>query len=369
MLFRFNEIAKTKTPSAKSFLFLLLGFASLQACKPTSKSTGESEALAAQQSLQNMRTLIESGLTQLDEELQTLDKQTSDGALGLTGSNSWGKGPINLPFRQIFKNVSAAWSAMQANPCKIWTPILRSTGVEIIHPYFFTGASVEAGAGLHGILGRDYVWDLYNLQISAFNYKALEVVFGSGTIGAGVNTYVGMGFGRKIDVNDAWSGKFSTTGFSGSLPVLSDYLSGHIAYFSAQTPQGRADHRFVGGSVGISASVSAPTAIPGAVQIASGNWIIDKRENQRLSQQLARHGVSNSMAGSGTCQGRCVRIDNLVRGAGYTGRAVNLARSLPVILMNTAPSIAMNGMEKIMLLAIAMGAYRDNQNNVNACRI
>jgi hypothetical protein len=230
------------------------------------------------------------------------------------------------------------------------------------------GASAEAGAGVHGMIGRDYVWDFYNLQISVFNYKALELVFGSGTVGAGVNLYAGLGFGNKRDVNDAWSGKFATTGLSGSLPILSDYLSGHVAYFSAQTPQGQADFRFKGGSMGLSAGVSAPTTLPGALQVASGNWIVDKVENQKLSRRLTQFGIKNSMQGSDTCQGNCVRIDNIKAGMGYTGRAVNLARSIPLLSAGGSGLSYFPGIEKFMLLAIATGAYRDTLNTHEACR-
>lgn len=339
------------------------------ACKPQSKNLSDAETMSDQQSLQNMKALIDTGLAQLDEELKSLEQAEENEPLGLTAQNTKKSSKTNTNFFNLFQRVSSAWQLMQGNPCRIWAPIIRNMGKDIPYPYFFIGASAEAGAGLHGIIGRDYVWDLYNLQVAAFNYKSLEMVFGSGTVGAAINTYIGLGFGRKNDVNEAWSGRFLSSSISGSLPVLSDYLSGHISYFSAQTPQGLADPRFRGGSIGLSLGVSAPTGVPAALQVSNGNWIIDNIENKKISQRLASFGVNNSMQGSATCQGGCVRIDNISRGAGYTGRAVNLARSIAVVALNGGGGLIFQGIDKIMLLAIATGAYRDNQNNARACQI
>lgn len=358
-----------KSQWRRSFLlpsFLTLAYL-LNSCKPAQNSSTLATLPDEQASVAEMAGLMNSGIAQLELEMRALDTTAGSDALGLT-SSSWGNSRTKPNYIELFKKVSGIWKNTQGNPCAIWAPILRSIGKELIHPYFFTGGSAEAGIGLHAIIGRDYVWDFYNLQLSAFNYKALEVVFGSGTAGAGVNAYIGLGFGQKGDVNDAWSGRFMTTGVSGSLPVLSDYLSGHLAHFSAQTAQGTADFRFRGGSIGISAAVSAPTTIPGAVQIANGYWIIDKRENQKLSQRFTNLGIKNSMQGAGTCQGQCVRIDNSQSGAGYMGRAVNLARSIPAVMFGTEAGAFYPGLDKIMLLAIATGAYRDTKNSAYACR-
>lgn len=339
----------------------------LNSCKPAQNSPTLAILREEQTSLAEMAGLMNSGIAQLELEMRALDTTAKSGVLGLT-SGSWRNSHVQPNYIELFKKVSGIWKNTQGNPCAIWAPILRSVGKELIHPYFFTGGSAEAGIGLHAIIGRDYVWDFYNLQLSAFNYRALEVVFGSGTAGAGVNAYVGLGFGQKGDVNEAWSGRFMTTGAAGSLPLLSDYLSGHVSYFSAQTAQGTADFRFRGGSIGFSAAVSAPTAIPGAIQIANGYWMIDKRENQKLSQRLTKLGIKNSLQGVGTCQGKCVRIDNSQSGAGYTGRAVNLARSIPAVMFGSELGAFYPGLDKMMLLAIATGAYRDTKNSAYACR-
>jgi hypothetical protein len=339
----------------------------LAACKPKSPEDASTSAAALEKANTEMAQRMNQALDQLSTELDLLEATEPTAVLPNQYSAVLGfAAPIGL--KSVVSRVNALWKNVQGNPCRVWSPIVRSVGRGLARPYFFVGASAEAGAGVHGMIGRDYVWDFYNLQISVFNYKALELVFGSGTVGAGVNLYAGLGFGNKRDVNDAWSGKFATTGLSGSLPILSDYLSGHVAYFSAQTPQGQADFRFKGGSMGLSAGVSAPTTLPGALQVASGNWIVDKVENQKLSRRLTQFGIKNSMQGSDTCQGNCVRIDNIKAGMGYTGRAVNLARSIPLLSAGGSGLSYFPGIEKFMLLAIATGAYRDTLNTHEACR-
>ncbi|MEY4064133.1 MAG: hypothetical protein RIR26_341 [Pseudomonadota bacterium] len=338
----------------------------LSACKPVSTSRTLESSIALD-STAAIAALVDSGLEQLEQQQDIDTESSSSDALGLTSDRSWRRSGNEL--KSLFGRVTGAWHTLQKNPCKLWAPIVRSVGREMNQPYFFTGVSAEAGAGLHLMKGRDYVWDLYNLQFGVFNYTALESVFGAGTVGAGVNAYAGLAFGHKDDVDSAWSGRFASVGASGSLPVLSDYFSGHLTFFSAQTPQGSVDYRFKGGSVGISAGIAVPTPAPGALLVASGHWTLDKKETQKIAQQLTRWGIANSIQGSATCQGACVRMDNLKAGAGYTGRAVNLARSMAAILMANNVALASFGLDKIMLLAIATGAYRDTKNSAYACRL
>lgn len=351
------------TQPAQRWLSIAAGLIFLNACKPPIARDSETTAAQEKQSIQQMTDLIDSGISQLDVPFQDTEE-------GLSLSAHWQSqaNPSSQVYRKIFEKVRSKWNSMDRNPCKMLAPITRTVGREIPYPYFFVGVSAEAGAGVHGIIGRDYVWDFYNMQISAFNYKSIEFVFGSGTLGAGVNAYVGLGFGNKRDVNDAWSGRFANKGVSGSLPVLSDYLSGHISFFHAQTPQGQNDFRFRGGSVGLSAGVSVPTPAPGALQVSSGIWVHDKHENLRISRRLSQAGIKNSLQGSETCQGRCIRIDNSIAGAGYTGRATNIARTLPILATGREKFSFIPEIEKLMLLAIATGAFRDVRNNSMLCR-
>ncbi|MEY2988061.1 MAG: hypothetical protein RJB13_1582 [Pseudomonadota bacterium] len=335
------------------------------------KTTSTAEQVVEQQteSAKEMAELIDTALKQLDELI--IESESN-------GQNSEELNLVQAPkisaqnqkqVRELLGRVNAMWNAIGRNPCSIWTPLERKLGKKAIQPYFFIGGSVEAGAGLHGIVGTDFVWDLYNLQLSIFNYKSVETVFGAGTIGAGLNTYLGLGFGEKKNVVDAWSGKFASVGVSGSLPVLSNYLSGHITHFTAQTPHGKPDYSIRGGSIGISAAFSLPTPAPGALQVAVGNWTVNKKENQKYSHLFKKLGINNSMTGQDTCQGACIRFDNISKGAGYTGRAVNLAKSLPLLMLSSSANAFPVSFDKVMLLALATGAYRDSRNRTEACRL
>jgi len=348
-------------------LFAICPALFLNSCKPKASEESLTSAAALEKANVEMSQRMNQALDQLSVELESLDSAQSSVAPAPENFSLSGALP-RAGFKSLVSRVNGLWKNVQGNPCRVWSPIVKSVGRELARPYFFVGASAEAGAGVHGMIGRDYVWDLYNLQVAVFNYKAIELVFGAGTVGAGINLYGGLGFGNKRDVNDAWSGKFVTSGVSGSLPILSEYLSGHVAYFAAQTPQGQTDLRFKGGTVGLSAGVGVPTALPGAVQIASGNWTIDKVENQKVSRRLTQLGIKNSMQGNDTCQGQCVRIDNIKAGMGYTGRAVNLARSIPLVSTSGSGVGFFPGIEKVMLLALAAGAYRDTLNTHEACR-
>lgn len=358
-----NSQFKKHMLHVRKWLCTAAGLFLLNACKPSAPRDSETAAAQEMQSLRQMTEFIESGINQLDVPFPEPEE-------GLSLSGQWqaqagGRGAGT--YRKILEEVRDKWKSMNKNPCSMLAPIIRSVGSQIPYPYF-VGVSAEAGAGVHGIIGRDYVWDFCNMQISAFNYKAIEFVFGSGTLGAGVNAYMGLGFGNKSDVHDAWSGRFANTGISGSLPALSDYLSGHVSYFHAQTPRGQNDFRFHGGSVGLSAGVGVPTPSPGALQVANGMWVHDKHENLRIGKRLSQAGIKNSLQGSETCQGRCIRIDNSVAGAGYTGRATNIARTLPILATGREKFTFVPEIEKLMLLAIATGAFRDVRNNPMLCR-
>lgn len=361
----------------KTYLLFSLGLFTIATILPgcmkkaTSSSTVQNTEVQTEPN-QEMAQLIDTALTQLDElliEQQPLEELPPLPSPGNTGLGPKSSASTKRMLQDLVKRVNTKWNSMGRNPCSIWTPFIRKFGKATIQPYFFMGGSVEAGAGIHGIVGTDYVWDFYNLQLGVFNYKSMETVFGAGSVGAGANTYLGLGFGQKKNVVDAWSGQFASVGVSGSLPILSNYLSGHITHFTARTSSGKADYSIQGGSIGLSAAMSLPTPTPGALQVAIGNWIVNKQENIKLARLFNRLGIGNSMTGQDTCQGSCIRFDNIAQGAGYTGRAVNLAKSLPLLMLSSSVNAFPMSFDKMMLLAIATGAYRDTRNRAEACKL
>ncbi|NBO38097.1 hypothetical protein EBU99_05895 [bacterium] len=339
----------------------------ISACKPTQNAKTMSAEDAEAQALKELTENLDAGISQLSEESHEIFQNPIDPNENLALVSPGHSAPRENPAIALMKRVAARWNEAKKNPCKLWAPLLRSSNSEFMHPYFFVGASAEAGVGVHGVVGRDLVWDYYNLQFATFTYKAVEAVFGSGAAGAGVNGYLGVGFGLRNDVNHAWSGRFNSAGLNFSLPVLSDYLSGHVSYFTAADNNSSSDFRFRGGTVGVSAALSAPTPLPGALQVASGEWTIDTKTNRTFSEKLARWKIPHATKGQETCGGNCVRLDNSGKGKGYTGRAVSLAQSIPVILSGNVLQYY-PGLDQIMLLGLAVGAYRDSLNSAYACR-
>lgn len=321
---------------------------------------------------QEMTELIDTALEQLDDLMLESDfNDPVDAASGQAAASTLQKSsPISkTQIQGLLKRVNTKWMSLGRDPCAILLPIEKKFGKSSIQPYFFMGGSVEAGAGLHGMIGTDYVWDLYNLQMAVFNYKSMETVFGAGSVGAGANAYLGLGFGKKANVVDAWSGRFAAVGVSGSLPLLANYLSGHISHFTAQTSRGKPDYSIQGGSIGVSAAMSLPSAAPGALQVSAGHWTVNKAENIKLARLFKRLGINHATTGLETCQGSCLRFDNISKGAGYTGRAVNLAKSLPLMMLSSSVGAFPLSLDKVMLLAIATGAYRDTRNRAEACKL
>ncbi|NBX17614.1 MAG: hypothetical protein EBR09_09635 [Proteobacteria bacterium] len=345
-------------------LTLFVAFNPAVACKKPVESEILTEEQKEFKAIEDTGNLIDEGLTQLlaDDQLSSPDAAGAD-AMGLT------RAPARAnPFAKLVQNVQTQWQTIRKNPCSVWKPLLRSANGGLLRPYFFVGGSAEAGAGLHGVVGRDFVWDFYNLQFASFTYKSLEVVLGSGTVGAGVNSYLGLAFGVRNDVDQAWSGRFAASGASGSLPVLSDYLSAHANYFTSVGNSGKPDLSLLGASVGLSLALSVPTTVPGAIQISQGDWSADPQANKLLAGKLSAARIPHALAGRETCNGKCIRFDNKSGGKGYTGRMVNLIRSFPAI-MNADPTGSFSPqMDKIMLLALAVGAYRDSLNATYLCR-
>lgn len=352
--------------NSKMVIVSLLSFVCfLPACKPSTQSTLSANSGTSNEEIFSAGKMIDDGLDLLAQDTQEpWDESSINTALSLNA----GPSRRGNPFATVIQNVSTRWQSLQKNPCAVWKNFLTSTHTGLMHPYFFVGGSAEAGVGIHGVIGRDFVWDFYNLQFSSFNYKAVEAVMGSGTAGAGANTYLGLGLGWRKDVIAAWSGRFSSTGISGSLPILSDYLSLHANAFTALDNKGRVDSSFFGATIGLSFALSVPTPIPGAIQVSNGFWTPDLKINNEIAQKLSRMKIPHANQGNDTCQGKCIRFDNSSKGKGYTGRAVNLARSISAVMSLGPQTPYPSQLERIVLLALAVGAYRDTLNAANLCR-
>jgi hypothetical protein len=316
----------------------------------------DSEILALEQEFSNEESMVLASAASQSVE----DEALSVGSFALSGSG------VKWSPAQVVANIQSAWNRAGKSACGVLKPFLKAGGTSMNHPYFFVGANAQAGVGVQMVWGRDFVWDLYNLQFASFTHKGPEIVLGSGMAGAGGGTYAGLGFGVRPDVNAAWSGVFVSTGIGGSLPILADILSGNVTAFAAGTSAGKPDLSFVGGSVGISASVSAPTASPFNLQNAQGFWKLDTKVTSQILKRWQLAKIPVSMSGADTCGGTCVRFDQAAKKASYRGRAMNLAASMGTFVSPVLKA-PFPGLEKVMLLAIATGAFRDALNHGQTC--
>ncbi|MFZ9521339.1 MAG: hypothetical protein ACO3A4_12760 [Silvanigrellaceae bacterium] len=329
------------------------------ACKP--KPSQDLSVASADQIESEASTNIENAFEGVLNEESSLQN-----SFGLSQNNS---GHVKNNFLSgIIRGARQRWLEINKKPCALLKPLMRVQQNSLLRPYFFVGTSAEAGMGIHGVAGIDYVWDFYNFQVASFKYRSLEAVLGSGSVGAGLNSYLGLAFGVRDDVHAAWSGKFASTGISGSLPVLADYLSIHANFFTAINARSKPDPSLAGASIGLSAALGLPTSSPGALQIASGDWVVDKGVNALIAKRLSSHKISHATVGDGTCNGNCIRIDygNMVKG--YLGRSVNLVRTIPAVFGGPANLSLPTSLEKIVLLAFAIGAFRDSKNAQQLCR-
>jgi len=349
---------------AGSLISALVIVGGISSCKPSTSAETLTEEQRQTRATQEAEQWVDYGFSQL---MAANDAATESVSFGLAFPGGQKNSSPN-PFTKIIQNVQTQWQKVRKNPCSIWKPLLKPSNGGLLRPYFFVGLNAEAGVGLHGIIGRDFVWDFYNLQFASFTYNALEAVLGSGTAGAGVNSYLGLAFGVREDVNQAWSGRFIASGVAASLPVLSDYLSVHGNYFSAANKNGGIDPSFIGATMGLSFAVSVPTALPGAIQVSSGFWDLDPKMNKSISDKFKALKIPHSLAGRETCQGRCVRFDSSEKGRGYTGRMVNLLRSFQSVLTFNSNNSVGIPVEKMVLLGLATAAYRDTVNAAYLCR-
>ncbi len=187
---------RRRTITALTIVFLTQ-FLSVGCVQSKSNSTPQQLNPQSNESKKEMAHLIDMALKQLDESMNELEvTEQSPKELNFAQAPKL-NAKTQRQVRELLSRVNNMWTSIGRNPCSIWTPIERKFGKTAIQPYFFMGGSAEGGAGLHGIIGADYVWDLYNLQLGVFSYKSFETVFGSGSVGVGLNSYLGLGFGQK----------------------------------------------------------------------------------------------------------------------------------------------------------------------------
>lgn len=264
--------------------------------------------------------------------------------------------------------IKKAWEAAGRSSCAILKPYFGNGKYQANKkPYFFIGSSVNGGAVVKGVAGKDFVWDLYNMQFSAFSYSGFEATAGAGAIGAGVNGYVGAAMANSLSVKDAWIGQFMSAGISGNIfPVLADYLSLGGTGFSSTT-NSKPDFKVTGVTLGVQLGFSVPTASPVGVTAQAATWEPDPKANRVIADIWRRFGVPLATDGKDTCGGNCVRLDSLPgKPASYRGRALSLLASVPLVAL-PAGGGTLVGFPSIALLALATGTYRDVANAAQAC--
>jgi hypothetical protein len=291
-----------------------------------------------------------------------------NGTAPASGSDGGGFALSDSRSRAIWSGIAALWQKSEKNYCKILAPYLLKGAQMWQRPYLALGVSAQAGAAIQQGAGRDFVWDLYNLQFGVFDYSVTSGVIGSGSLGeVSATAYAELGFGVRNDVKSAWEGYFVGGGASAGLPlpVLSDLFSGSLTFFTGGTKSKNGvvapDLSFAGAGVGLSAGVSSP----GAASVSSniGFWTFNEKLTKSTAERFKKYGIPVSVVGSGSCEGKCARFDAGAGKASYTKRALSLARSIPA-MMNIPPGL---NVVQVGLLALSVGAMRDQINGAQNC--
>ncbi|MDB2447401.1 hypothetical protein N9W79_02115 [bacterium] len=357
-----------------SYFSLITLVALIQACKPVAQVEPEVTNLLSlsekKQITTEMDARVESLLSELGDH-QDSDEYveaviSSNNASGVSSFALSGGGLASLP-RRIKKGLLEAWNRAGRSTCRVLKPYVdgfEKNGGR--RPYFFVGTSVDGGAFVKGVTGVDFVWDLYNMQFSSFRYSGLETTIGAGAIAAGASAYVGVGFGNKASVDDAWSGQFMGGTVSGSLPILADYFSiGAMGFTSSVNLQ--PDYSIIGAGIVLQVGFSVPTAAPVGATGQVASWHSDRALNRKIASNWRKMGIPLSTTGRDTCNGNCVRIDTNQKKASYAGRATTLLRSIPMLAVPGGGNLVFPGYNNIALLAYATGVYRDIRNSAQAC--
>lgn len=258
------------------------------------------------------------------------------------------------------------WRKAGKSVCSVLRPYFKN-GFK--RPYYFAGFSGSAGAGLKGVAGVDFVWNLYEPMFSAFKYTGVEASFAAGSVGAGISTYLGAALANTDDVKSAWSGTFKSASFSVSFPVLADYLSIGGNGFSSVSKDGKLNYEVIGAAVVLDASFSLPTTLPVGLSAQKAVWQTDEGLNSKIYKIWNLAGIKTRRNGPGTCQGQCIGIGPSLDKAGVkfgtnTARAVELVKTIPLI---SPPPSNSPGLDKLALTAFSFGALKDSLHGKKIC--
>ena len=210
----------------------------------------------------------------------------------------------------------------------------------------FNGQLNMSTVSPRGSFGVDLVWDLWNEQFSAYWYTegAITDSTPNGRIELGASAYTGLGFGRKENVHEAWSGGFESAEvsigreFAGLISV-----SGTLQAFRSTGSFG-----MVGALIGVSGSVLIPTNTRSALRgmrpqglsasaaLASGCW----RPHEQLTQVLRSPGRPGSAAVAIDCAGRGSRSYPLIELSDTSGGVYGVARHMTRVMGAGNPLIA-----------------------------
>lgn len=356
----------------KNKLWVLPLFLIYQGCLSSRSSNSEisdAEALAIRSKM----------VDDFQSDLETLEKELSDSQYTSALSNHQknagsvlalqGSRDTAPSLQTANKQIRELWLASGKNVCKLLQPILDSSMHDVTHPYFFVGQNVAAGVGLQGVRGRDYVWDLYNLQFSIFDYIGAGLVLGGGSVTAGVSTYLGSAIGTVENIDDAWSGKFVSATVSGSLPLLSTIGSIGLSGFTSTDANFKPNYTIRGASAAVNLSLPDPTGLPIGTGIQQAEWKINTDENQKIFNVMTKKWkLKASLSGSATCNDRCIRFDSESIPANYRSRAISLIKSIPVVALNKKDATMIPMFPEIALTAMAIGTIRDQKNGQAACQ-
>ena len=362
----FFSVFKVKT---SPILLACAGF--MFSCKPSTEnisglSSAEKEVIKQKLDMNLQASVQKLGNYQDSPAYSTIVAN----AHGVTSANPNDSLAITGGFNvgQSFKNLlDQALKKTGGSVCGILKPFLGDGSYNKIRkPYFFVGQSFSGGAGVKGVVGIDLVWDLYNLQFSAFKFGGVEATVGAGAIGGGASTYIGAAFGKGANVMEAWSGNFISSSITGSLPILADYLSiGANGFVSSDGL--KPNYNIMGAALVFQVGLSVPTAAPVGVTVQSAKWFTDKDLNTNIAGLWKKMGIPLSTRGPFTCDGNCIRIDSPnTQGASYTSRSMALLNSIPVLAASPG-SRFFPGFGELSVLALATGAFRDMANSAQAC--
>jgi hypothetical protein len=329
-------------------------------------SEGEAEQIRGDMSdaLATSLTLVHEQLANSDY-LVALEQQSelSKNSLALTS-------PANLKksVSDFDQQIRDLWSKSGKSVCNVLRPYLDFAKKNLNHPYFFVGQSAQAGVIAQGIVGRDYVWDLFNLQFSAFDYQGKALVMGGGSVDASVSTYLGAAVGTMPDVEEAWSGRFVSSAINAGLPIVSAIASVGASGFVSADQDGRANNRLFGSAVAFNLSLPDPTGLPVGVAVQNAHWKINASENHKIAKLFTKYQkLKIATSGIETCFGRCLRFDAIDYPASYRGRALTLIMSIPLLASQKASTLFLPTLPSIALTAMAVATLRDERNGTSAC--